>query len=259
MSVMQPKVGLFITCLVDAMRPSIGFASIKLLEQAGCIVKVPRLQTCCGQPAYNLGDKKDTKELARKIIDLFADFDYLVVPSGSCAGMIRMHYPQLFADDPDMSLKAHHLAARTYELTTFLVDVCNFTNIDAHYTGIIGYHDSCAGLRELNVKKQPRQLLHRVKGCQFKPLSDAETCCGFGGTFCMKYADISNEMVAKKTACIRKSGVDTLVAGDLGCLLNIAGKLLREKSHIKCYHVAEIIAGNTGDIAPIGMSEHADH
>ena len=250
----KPKVGFFVTCLVDAMRPSVGFASIKLLEQAGCEVSVPELQTCCGQPAYNSGDKKDTKKLAVKVIKLFSDFDYVVAPSGSCAGMIRDHYPLLFADDPSMSLKANQLAARTYELTSFLVDVLKFESVQATYDGTITYHDSCAGLRELNVKKQPRELLHQVKQANFKPLKDAETCCGFGGTFCVKYADISNEMVSKKTDCIKQSKADTLAAGDLGCLMNMAGKLEREGSDIKCYHVAEILADMTDGVPAIGKA-----
>jgi L-lactate dehydrogenase complex protein LldE len=176
----------------------------------------------------------------------------VVVPSGSCAGMIRDHYPLLFSDDPSMSLKANQLAARTYELASFLVDVMHFNKIKASYDGAITYHDSCAGLRELNVKKQPRELLHQVKQAVFKPLKDAETCCGFGGTFCVKYPDISNEMVSKKIDCIKKSQADTLSAGDLGCLMNMAGKLEREGSDVKCYHVAEILADTTDDVPAIG-------
>lgn len=256
---MPYHIGLLVTCLVDTFRPSVAFSSIELLEKAGCKVTVPELQVCCGQPAYNSGDVNDTKKIAQQVIEQFLEFDYIVVPSGSCAGMLRKHYPELFADDENMSLKAHRIAARTYELTSFLVDVCHFDKIDADYQGTVTYHDSCAGLRELNVKQQPRELLHQVKQASFKPLKDCETCCGFGGTFCVKYADISNEMVSKKTEAIVASKADTLAAGDLGCLMNMAGKLSRQGSDVKCYHVAEILSGQANTIAAIGKPENEDH
>jgi L-lactate dehydrogenase complex protein LldE len=255
----KKQVGLFVTCLVDAMRPSVGFATLELLESAGCEVHVPTAQTCCGQPAYNSGDNSDTRRLAKQLISQFLAFEYVVAPSGSCAGMLRTHYPELFADDSEWGPKAHQLAARTYELTSFLVDVCNMDAIDAKYDGTITYHDSCAGLRELNVQKQPRQLLHQVSDCDFKPLKDADVCCGFGGTFCVKYSDVSNEMVSKKVDCIQKTGADTLVAGDLGCLMNMAGKLSREGSKVKCYHVAEILTGAANVTPPIGKTDDASH
>ena len=246
------RVGLFVTCLVDLFRPSIGFAAVKLLEAAGCTVEVPRLQTCCGQPAYNSGDKADAKALARQVIEAFEGFDYVVAPSGSCAGQIRAHYPELFADEPDMATRVQHLALRTYELISFLVDVLGMSEVAARYSGTVAYHDSCSGLRELGVKAQPRRLLASVAGLDLKELPGAEICCGFGGTFCIKYPEISDKMVSEKTADIAATGADTLLAGDLGCLLNMAGKLERQGRPIRVRHVAEVLADMADQVAPIG-------
>ncbi len=254
----RPRVGLFVTCLVDVFRPTVGFAAVALLERAGCAVEVPMAQTCCGQPAYNSGDKADAKDLARRAIALFEGFDYVVAPSGSCAGMIREHYPRLFEDEPEMHFRAEHLGKRTYELVSFLVDVMGMPSVDAHYAGTITYHDSCSGLRELGVKEQPRRLLRGVKDAKLVELPGAETCCGFGGTFCIKYPDISVRMAADKAADIAATGADTLLAGDLGCLLNMAGRLAREGSAVKCRHVAEVLAGMTDAAPPIAASESAE-
>jgi len=243
------RVGLFVTCLVDFMRPSVGFAAVRLLEDAGCKVAVPRSQTCCGQPAYNTGDRRDTKDIARQTIEAFEGFDYVVAPSGSCAGMIREHYPGLFEDDPEMKARAEALSVRTYELISFLTDVRGVEKVEARYDGRVTYHDSCAGLRELKVRDQPRKLLATVEGLEFVELTDADVCCGFGGTFCVKYPEISNEMVSNKATCIGDSGADTLLAGDLGCLLNMAGKLKRQGSSMRVRHVAEVLAGMTEQAA----------
>ena len=240
---MATRVGLFVTCLVDLFRPAIGFAAVRLLEQAGCTVEVPRLQTCCGQPAYNSGDRADARAIAGRVIEAFDGFDHVVAPSGSCAGMIRVHYPALLADDPVLAERARDLASRTWELTAFLVDVAGMTRPTARYDGHVTYHDSCSGLRELGVKAQPRRLLAGVEGLRLTELSGPEICCGFGGTFCVKYPEISNKMAADKTADIAATGAPTLLSGDLGCLLNIAGKLQREGRPIAARHVAEILAG----------------
>src|SRR5579884_3571130 len=192
------RVALFVTCLVDLFRPTIGFAAIKLLEEAGCTVAVPRAQTCCGQPAYNSGDRADAKAIARAVVEAFADYDYVVVPSGSCAGMIRVHYPQLFADDPALLPRVRALAERTYELVSFLVDVRGLERVTARWDRLVTYHDACSGLRELGVKEQPRRLLAAVAGLSLKELPGAELCCGFGGTFCVKYPAISDKMVATR-------------------------------------------------------------
>jgi len=246
-----PRVGLFVTCLVDLFRPSVGFAAVKLLEAAGCTVAVPRAQTCCGQPAYNSGDRADTRAIARGVIDAFEGFDYVVAPSGSCAGMIREHYPALFEDEPATAHRAHGLARRTYELVSFLHDVRGMTKVDARYDGTVTYHDSCSGLRELDVKRQPRELLASVDGLSLVELPGAETCCGFGGTFCVKYPDISNRMVDDKAKDIEATGAGTLLAGDMGCLLNMAGKLKRREATVRVRHVAEVLAGMT-DTPAIG-------
>ncbi len=250
----SPKVGLFITCLADLFRPSVGFAAVKLMRDAGCTVEVPRAQTCCGQPAYNSGDRKDTRAIAEQVIAAFEDFDYVVAPSGSCTGMISKHYPELFEEGSQWRLRAEALSAKTHELVSFLVDVLKIDHVEAQFDGTVTYHDSCSGLRELGIKQQPRQLLGSVKGLTLQEMEEAEICCGFGGTFCVKYSDISNEMVSHKTECIGAANADTLLAGDLGCLLNMAGKLKRQGSNVQVRHVAEVLAGMT-DLPPIG-EEH---
>jgi L-lactate dehydrogenase complex protein LldE len=255
MSASPPRVGLFVTCLVDLFRPTVGFAAVKLLQDAGCIVEVPATQTCCGQPAYNSGDKADTKAIARQVIDAFEDFDYVVAPSGSCAGMIKEHYTELFADEPAMFQRAQHLAKRTYELVSFLADVRGVERVAARYRGVVTYHDSCSGLRELGVKEQPRKLLNGIAGITLNELPGAEICCGFGGTFCVKYPEISERMAADKAADIAATGADTLLAGDLGCLLNMAGKLTRLGNSIRVRHVAEVLADMADEVAPIGAPE----
>jgi L-lactate dehydrogenase complex protein LldE len=249
-STARPKVGLFVTCLVDLMRPSVGFAAVKLLEDAGCIVDVPE-QTCCGQPAYNSGDRATTRAIAERTIETFAAFDYVVAPSGSCAGMIRKHYPELFADDPNWLPKARALTEKTHELISFLVDVMGVTGVEAAYEGAATYHDSCSGLRELGIKSQPRRLLASVKGLSLVEMQDPDVCCGFGGTFAVKYGEISDAIVTKKSETIEASGAPLLLAGDLGCLMNMAGKLSRRGKPVAVRHVAEVLAGMT-DEPPIG-------
>ena len=246
-----PHVGLFVTCLVDLFRPSVGFATVALLERAGCRVSVPAAQTCCGQPTYNSGDRADSAAIAKQVIAAFADFDHVVAPSGSCAGMIKVHYPELFADDAEWRPRAGELAARTWELTAFLVDVRGWDDVEARLDGTATYHDSCASLREHGVEAQPRALLARVAGLTLAEMAETEVCCGFGGTFCVKYPEISNHMVTEKVANIRATGAGLVLAGDLGCLMNIAGKLTREGEPVAARHVAEILAGMT-DLPAIG-------
>ncbi len=248
-----PRVALFVTCLVDLHRPSVGFAAIRLLEAAGCHVEVPRAQTCCGQPAYNTGDRATARDLAVGILEAFGGYDYVVVPSGSCGGMIAHHFPGLFADDPNLLARAETLAARTHELVEFLVDVMGMESVPARLEGVATYHDACSGLREMGVHDQPRQLLGTVQGLELREMADPDVCCGFGGTFCVKYPDISTRMVSDKTRNITESGADLLLAGDMGCLLNMAGRLSREGSKVAVRHVAEVLAGMTDEVAPIGM------
>lgn len=249
----RPRVALFVTCLVDLHRPTVGFAAIKLLEDAGCQVEVPRAQTCCGQPAFNSGDRATARDIARGVLEAFSGYDYLVVPSGSCSGMLRHHLPHLFDDDPNLRARADVLAGRTHELVAFLTDVMGVSALPVAYPGIATYHDSCAGLREMQVKAQPRALLAGVAGLELREMTDPEVCCGFGGTFCVKYPEISTRMVSDKAADVVATGADTLLAGDMGCLLNMAGRLSREGSAMRVRHVAEVLAGMTGDVPPIGQ------
>ncbi len=251
----QPRVGLFVTCLVDLIRPSIGFAAAKLLEDAGCRVEVPA-QTCCGQPAFNAGDRDTARAIAAQTIAAFEPYDYVVAPSGSCAGQISKHYPELFAGDPNLAPKANALAAKTYELISFLTDVLGVESVKAHFDGTVTYHDSCSGLRELGIKAQPRKLLGSVAGLSLVELQESEVCCGFGGTFSVKYGEISDKIVSEKTARIGKTHAATLLAGDLGCLMNMAGKLKRQGSAVQVRHVAEVLAGMT-DEAPIGEGKQS--
>jgi L-lactate dehydrogenase complex protein LldE len=247
----RARVGLFVTCLVDLFRPTVGFAAVKLLEAAGCTVEVPRAQTCCGQPAYNSGDRAHAKAIASQVIDAFAEYDHVVAPSGSCAGMMRVHYPEMFADDPVMLPRTQDLAARSWELVSFLVDVCGMREVAAHWRRAATYHDACSGLRELGVRDQPRRLLATVEGLELRELPGAEVCCGFGGTFCVKYPEISDKMVGDKADDIAATGADAVLAGDLGCLLNIVGKLSRQGRPVEARHVAEVLAGMT-EVPPIG-------
>ncbi len=247
----RPKVGLFVTCLVDLIRPTVGFAAAKLIEDSGCDVEVPPTQTCCGQPAYNSGDRKDTRAIAKQVIAAFERYDYVVAPSGSCGGMLKHHYAELFAEEPDWRNRAEAFGGKAYELISFLHDVRGMRDVTARFDGTVTYHDSCSGLRELGVRDQPRRLLKSVPGLKLTELRDADVCCGFGGTFCVKYPDISNAIVEKKTEAIAETGAGTLLAGDLGCLMNMAGKLQRQDIPVHTRHVAEVLAGMT-DTPPIG-------
>ncbi len=230
------RVGLFVTCLVDLVRPRIGFAALELLQAAGCEVVVPATQTCCGQPGWNSGDRASARALARKLVAEFEHCDYVVVPSGSCAGMIRVHYGEVLGT-------ANPLAARTYELTDFLATVLRVGTVPGKFRGRITYHDSCSGLRELGVKRQPRELLAKMPGVELAEMKDCETCCGFGGTFSVKFGEISAAMAATKCDRIRAAGADAVVLGDLGCMLNIEGRLRRTlDTGTRVLHVAEVLA-----------------
>jgi len=242
------RVGLFVTCLVDLMRPSIGFAALRLLEAGGATVVVPPTQTCCGQPAYNSGDRTDAKALAAKVVAEFEDCDFVVVPSGSCSGMIRTHYPDLFADNPAMLARVEALAAKTRELTDFLVGELHIQSVPGRFDGTVTYHDSCAGLREMGVKSQPRALLAKVAGLRIDEMAESETCCGFGGTFAVKFGEISTRLADNKCGHIAATGADAVVLGDLGCMLNIEGRLRRRgDAKTRVLHVAEVLAGAGSD------------
>ena len=245
------NIGLFVTCLVDLIRPSVGFAAVALLEHAGFTVEVPRGQTCCGQPAYNSGDRSDACAIAQRVIDAFAGYTYVVVPSGSCAGMLKEHYVKLLADDPVWARKAQDFSEKVYEIVSFLSEVAKVDNLPGNYTGRVTYHDSCSNLRELGVQSQPRALLEMIEGIELVEMPETEICCGFGGLFSVKYPDISNAMVTRKVGNVMETNTDMVLAGDLGCLMNIAGKLRREGKPVAARHIVELLAGML-DEPPIG-------
>lgn len=235
------RVALFVTCLVDLMRPRIGFAAIRLLEAAGCDVAVPESQTCCGQPAFNSGYRREARVAARRFIEIFENAETIVSPSGSCVNMVRNHYADLFRDEPRWRERAEAIASRTYEFTEFLVDVLKVEDVGARYRGRITYHDSCHLLRGIRVLEQPRKLLRRVDGAEFVEMKNSDYCCGFGGAFAVKYPDISGAMVNDKVDHIVNARADTVVGCDMGCLLNIAGAVSRRGLPIKTMHIAQIL------------------
>lgn len=238
------RVALYVTCLVDLMGPSVGFAALRLLESAGAEVIVPEGQTCCGQPAWSAGDRSLAVDLARKAIAELEGYDTVVIPSGSCADHLRNVYPKLFADDPDWGPRARGLAARAYELTCFLAEVAKGPVLPAEFAGTVTYHDSCKGLRGLGIKHQPRELLLKVPGLALTEMADCEECCGFGGAFSVKFADVSTQIVDRKCDAIAAAGADAVVGGDLGCLLNIEGRLRRRGDETtRVLHIAEVLAG----------------
>jgi L-lactate dehydrogenase complex protein LldE len=247
----RPRVGLFVTCLVDLMRPSVGFAAVKLLEQAGCDVEIPATQTCCGQPAWNAGADRDAAAIARQVIEAFERFDYIVAPSGSCAGMIRVHYPEVFAGDPVYEPRARALATKTYELVQFLVNIVRVDSVAATCSARLCYHDSCSALRELRIKSEPRQLLASVEGAQLRELQEPEVCCGFGGLFSVKYPEISERMADDKLADAQSTGAEVITSSDLGCLLHLAGRIARRGLPLRARHIAEILAGEN-EMPPMG-------
>lgn len=238
------RVGLFVTCLVDLMRPGIGMAALELLERAGCEVLVPPTQTCCGQPGWNAGERRSARALAEKLLTEFEGCEHVVVPSGSCAGMVRVHYPALFEGEPWLKDRVERLAARTRELSDFLVNVLGIQSVPGRFDGTVTYHDSCSGLRELGVKRQPRELLALVPGLTLREMPSSEVCCGFGGTFAVKYGEISSEIASKKCRHIRDTGAGAVVLGDLGCMLSIEGRLRSDgDATTRVLHFAEVLAG----------------
>jgi len=242
------NVALLVTCLVDLFRPQAGFAAIRLLERAGCTVVVPPDQTCCGQPAWNSGDRKTAQAIARRAIEIFEPYDRIVVPSGSCAGMLGKHYPEIFDAADPWQARAAALAAKTVELTRFLAETGIAATIaaqDSEPTVAVALHDSCSALRETGSAEAARQLLRMLGGIELHDLADPGACCGFGGTFCVKYPAISDDMVTRKARDIAETGAAMLTSCDLGCLLNIAGKFSRDGTEMRCFHIAEILAGMT--------------
>ena len=235
------KISLFITCICDAMFPGVGEAMVRLLERQGVRVEFPEGQTCCGQPAFNSGYWDDARAAARTVLDAFEDSDFVIAPSGSCVYMFH-HYRELFKDDPKRLEQAEQLAAKTYEFTQFLVQVLGVRDLGAYFPHKVTYHPSCHGSRLLGVKDEPLELLSAVRGLTFVPLPMAEDCCGFGGTFAVKMADISGAMVAEKAEHVTETEAEVLTGLDMGCLMNIGGHLRRKGANVRVMHLAELLA-----------------
>lgn len=234
------KVSLFITCLSDALYPRVGEAMVRLLAKYGVSLEFPTVQTCCGQPAYNSGYWKEARESAKTILDAFEDSDFVISPSGSCTGMIH-HYPKLFEDDPVMLKRANKLQSKSYEFTQFMVQVLGVTDVGAAFPHKVTYHPSCHSSRILGVKDEPLALIQNVKGLELVPLPFAEDCCGFGGTFAVKMADISGAMVTEKVDHVLETEAEVLVGLDMACLLNIAGNLRYRNEPVRVMHLAELL------------------
>lgn len=234
------KVTLFATCLVDLFQSNVGKATVEILERLGCEIDFPESQVCCGQPAYNSGYVKESKEAMKRMIDTFSDAEYVVTPSGSCASMLR-EYPHVFKGDSIWEPKAIQLAKKTFELTQFIVDVLNVEDVGAQFEGNVTYHTSCHMTRLLGVKEAPMILLRNVKGLKFTELPGKEQCCGFGGTFSVKMAQISEQMVDEKVRHVEETEADYLIGADAGCLMNIGGRIERKGKLIRVLHIAEVL------------------
>jgi len=236
------KVSLFITCLVDILFPQVGVSMVKVLKRLGVEVDFPEEQTCCGQPAFNSGFRQDAKVLAKRFISIFSQDGFIVSPSGSCTSMVRVFYKELFHDDQKMLDVVDILSSRTYEFSEFLVNVLKVDDVGATYNGRVTYHDSCHALRELRVQNEPRKLIKSVKGVDFVEMKFPDTCCGFGGTFSVKFPDVSVSILDEKIESIIESGADTVVSTDMGCLMQIGGAINRKKLPVKTIHIAELLA-----------------
>ena len=237
----QVQASLFVTCIVDQLYPQVGVSAVRVLRRQGVAVDFPEDQTCCGQPLYNSGFTQLARQLAARVLNSFSLIQYVVVPSGSCAAMLKEFYPELFRDDPKMEEKASRLASRVYEFSEFLVKVLGVTDVEAQFPAKATYHSSCHLLREMEVREEPQKLLGCVRGLQLTPLPQAETCCGFGGTFSVKYPHISEGMMADKIENVLSTGADILVACDMSCLMHIGGGLSRQGSHVQVRHIAEVL------------------
>jgi L-lactate dehydrogenase complex protein LldE len=237
------KVALFITCLVDQLCPQVGVATVRVLRRAGCEVSFDERQTCCGQPAFNTGYRREARKFAERFIEIFEESEAaaIVSPSGSCTAMVK-HFHELFPDDAAWRERAARIAARTFELSYFLVNVLKIENTGARFPGKLTWHDACHGLRDLKIKNEPRALLQAVADAEFVEMENADVCCGFGGTFAVKYPEISAAILDRKIEAIEKSGADAVIACDASCLMQIGGRLSRTNSKVKPLHIAEILA-----------------
>ena len=237
------KVSLFVTCLVDQLWASVGTSSVEVLRRVGCEVEFDDRQTCCAQPAFNTGYRDEARAVAKRFIQLFEESsaDAIVSPSGSCTAMVH-HYPELFAEDAEWLKRAKAIAERTHELSSFLVRVLKIEDVGAAWQGRVTWHDACHGLRDLNVKREPRRLISNVRGAEFVELDNADSCCGFGGTFSVKYPEISLAILDQKIEAIERAEVDAVVSGDASCLMQIGGRLSRKGSKVRVMHLAELLA-----------------
>ncbi len=237
------RVSLFVTCLVDQCWPAVGIGAVAVLRRLGCTVDFDESQTCCGQPAFNSGYRAHAAELARRWITAYEarQCEAIVLPSGSCAAMAH-HMASLFADEPDWAARARALADKTYELSQFLVDVCGIEDVGARYAGRLTWHDACHGHRDLCIRDQPRRLLAAVAGAELVEVESAASCCGFGGTFSVKYPELSVAMLDAKLQAVERAGVDAVVSGDVSCLMQIDGRLRRTGSGVRVAHLAEVLA-----------------
>jgi L-lactate dehydrogenase complex protein LldE len=240
------KVSLFVTCLVDQLWTSIGVSSVAVLRRVGCEVEFDRRQTCCAQPAYNTGYLSEARQVAKRFITILeeSDADAIVSPSGSCTAMVH-HYPQLFAGDPEWRKRAQAVAARTHELSSFLIRILKVEDVGASWSGRVGWHDACHGLRDLNLRSEPRTLIRNVRGAQFVELEQSDACCGFGGTFSVKYPEISVAILDRKIEAIERAGLQAVVSGDASCLMQIGGRLSRQGSQVRVMHIAELLASQS--------------
>ncbi|MCD9185322.1 MAG: (Fe-S)-binding protein [Pyrinomonadaceae bacterium] len=237
------KVSLFITCLVDQLCPNVGTAAVAVLRRAGCEVVFDERQTCCGQPAFNTGYRREARKFAERFIEIFeeSDADFIVSPSGSCTAMVK-HFHELFPNDKNWRERAEKIAGKTFEFSSFLVNILKLENVGAKFSGRLTWHDACHGLRDLKIKNEPRSLLKNIENAEFVELENADVCCGFGGTFSVKYPEISAAILDNKIESIERSGADAVVACDASCLMQIGGRLSRTGSKVKPMHIAEILA-----------------
>jgi L-lactate dehydrogenase complex protein LldE len=239
---MSVRVSLFVTCIVDQLFPQVGMAMLEVLERVGCKVDFPEAQTCCGQPAYNSGYRNEARQVARHFLRVFEDAEYIVVPSGSCTSMIVHHYEDLFRKEPEWLEKAQRLEARVWEFSWFLIEVVKVTDVGARLDKVVTYHDSCHALRELHIKEGPRELLSHVRGLELREMDIPEECCGFGGTFSVKFADISGGMARTKIEAIQRTGAEAVVSIDSSCLMQLQGVMSRAGVPVQALHLAEVLA-----------------
>ncbi len=236
------KASLFITCLIDTFFPKVGESTVYVLKKLGIEVDFPQDQTCCGQPGFNSGFQHDARILAKRFLSIFNQDGFIVSPSGSCTSMVKVFYKELFRDDPNTLEIIDKVSSRTYELSDFLVNVLKIEDVGAAYSGKVTYHSSCHLLRELRIQDEPRKLIKSVKGVEFIEMNLHDACCGFGGTFSVKFPDVSASILDEKIENIIKSGADTVISTDMGCLMQIGGAISRRKIPVKVMHLAELLA-----------------